>query len=94
MKSYQFLSSNKPRKVPTIQQSRNPTPGRVPKQRKRTKEPSFCQFTWQTGRHQAVERQDILLVPCQPQTLPLAYTQGGGMQHLQKDAKGTRQIQQ
>ena len=54
------------------------------------KEPSFCQFTWKIGRHQAVEQQDILLVPCQPQTLPLAYPQGGGVQHLQENDEGTR----
>ena len=39
--------------------------------RKGQKEPSFCQFARQTWRYQAVEWQDIQLVPCQPQTLPI-----------------------
>ena len=34
-----------------------------------------------------MEWQDLLLVPCQPQALPLAHTQSGGVQHLQKMLK-------
>ena len=41
-----LLNSSKPRKVPTIQQSPSPTLDNVPKQWKRTKGTSFCQFTW------------------------------------------------
>ena len=37
------------------------------------KEPPICQFTRQIGQYQTVEWQDILLVSCQPQTLPLAH---------------------
>ena len=55
-------------------------------------EPSFCLFTGQIRRYQAVEWQDLLLVSGQPQAFPLAHTQSGGMQHLQENAQGTKQI--
>ena len=58
----------------------------------RQEEPSVCYFTRQTGRHKTVEWEDLLLVPCQPQALPLAYTQSGGVQHLQENAQGTKQV--
>ena len=39
-----------------------------------------------------MEWEDLLLVPCQPQAIPLAYTQSGGVQHLQENAQGTKQV--
>ena len=72
-----------------------PNSGRSSKSTEKDKKSNpFANSPSKLGRHQAVEWQDILLVPCQPQTLPLAYTQRGGVQHLQENDKGTRQIQQ
>ena len=35
---------------------------------------------------------NLLLVPSKSQALPLAYTQSGGVQHIQENAQGPKQI--
>ena len=39
-----------------------------------------------------MEWKNLLLVPSKSQALPLAYTQSGGVQHLQENAQGTKQV--